>query len=101
VSWTESEYVAALEGERHLFAWCLERYGGISNDAAAKQALVRYPYEAADQPFRELVFHDTSWHFAMVHLNGDGYWRAHRELEQPSREYEEVRRRVFGRGRSL
>ena len=90
--WTEAEYVAYLEAERHLFAWCLERYGGVSKEEAVKQALVRYPYQPAGTRLRGLIFHDQAWYWAMLHIKGQFYWMVNPELGRPSDEYDEESR---------
>jgi hypothetical protein len=59
--------------------------------AAAAQAEVAaqecYPYEASDVPFRGLIFHDHSWHWAMLAIHGGSYWVEHPELLDPPPEY--------------
>ena len=85
--WTEQEYLEILSHERHMFAWCLVTYGDALQAEADAQALLRYPYEPAEEKFRGLLFHDEAWHWAMLHLFGEGYWRSRPELESSSREY--------------
>jgi hypothetical protein len=86
--WTEDEYVDYLRAERSRFAWVVQRYGGFTPAHAEAAALERYPYEASDTPFRGLIFHDHSWHWAMLAIHGDLYWAEHPELVDPSTEYE-------------
>lgn len=86
--WTEDEYVAYLHGERHSFAWVLQRYGGFTPTDAEAAALKRYPYETSDAPFRGLIFHDQSWHWAMLAIHGDNYPVEHPELVDPPPEYD-------------
>ena len=86
-NWTEEEYLEYLNAERRSFAWCLEKYGDRSPEAAKSEAEDFYAYEASDAPFRGLVFHDLAWHWAMLRIYGDGYWRKHPDLEHPSEEY--------------
>lgn len=85
--WNEDEYTAYLGAERRRFAWVMVRHGGLSPDQAEAAALKHYPYEASDAKYRELVFHDRAWHWAMLTIHGDQYWIKHPELEQPSAEY--------------
>jgi hypothetical protein len=55
---------------------------------AETAALERYPCEAADAPFRGLIFHDRAWHWAMLAIYGDYYWTEQPELAKLSPEYE-------------
>jgi hypothetical protein len=84
---SEKEYVSRLESERRMFAWCLNTYGSIALPEAQSAAESRYPYEPAGDSSRGLIFHDEAWHWAMLHMLGEGYWRARPELETPSPEY--------------
>jgi hypothetical protein len=86
--WTEDEYVGYLEAERRRFAWVMQWYGGLPPAEAEAAALERYPYEVSVTPFRGLIFHDHSWHWAMLAIHGDRYWAEHPELADPSTEYE-------------
>ncbi|GAA2083286.1 hypothetical protein [Actinomadura alba] len=86
--WTEDEYVEYLHGERRSFAWVMQRYGSFTPAEAEAAALKHYPYEASDAPFRGLIFHDLSWHWAMLAIHGGSYWVEHPELVNPSPEYE-------------
>jgi hypothetical protein len=74
-------------GERRRFAWVMQRHGGLTASQAEAAALKRYPYETGDAPHRGLVFHDESWHWAMLKIHGDSYVVEHPELIQPSAEY--------------
>jgi hypothetical protein len=85
--WNEEEYVQFLMSERRSFAWVLQRHGRLSDTQAEAAALERYPYEADDEPFRGLIFHDESWHWAMLWIYGDAYTVDRPELVQPSAEY--------------
>jgi hypothetical protein len=86
--WVEREYVEYLDHERHLFAWCLSIYGGLSQPVALARAEDFYRYEpAAIGPLRGLVFHDEAWHWAMIELFGQQYWQARPELESPPADY--------------
>ncbi|WP_328407024.1 hypothetical protein [Nocardia sp. NBC_00403] len=86
--WSEEEYVEYLREERRRFTWVMQRYGGLSSVEAEAAALESYPYEAADKPFRGLIFHDDAWHWAMLRIHGDNYTMEHPELCVPSSEYE-------------
>jgi hypothetical protein len=85
--WTEDEYVAYLHGERRCFAWVMQRYGDRTPAQAEVAAQECYPYEASDVPFRGLIFHDHSWHWAMLAIHGGSYWVEHPELLDPPPEY--------------
>jgi hypothetical protein len=85
--WREDEYVEYLRDERRRFAWVLQQHGGLSPADAESAALERYPYEADNVPFRGLIFHDEAWHWAMLRIHGDLYWREHPELVEPPSEY--------------
>nr|WP_203607475.1 hypothetical protein [Streptomyces sp. SID11385] len=84
----EEEYRTSLREERAAFAWVLERYGARTPAEARAEALTAYPYEPPEAPYRDLVFHDPAWHWAMLHLHGAHYWHESPELLHPSREYE-------------
>lgn len=85
--WSEDEYQEYLQSERRSFAWVLHAYGSIDLAEAVEEAEKRYPYEPPDTPYRGLVFHDSSWHWAMIHLYGQGYWWTRPELSEPPQEY--------------
>ncbi|PKW00182.1 hypothetical protein ATK30_0269 [Amycolatopsis echigonensis] len=87
MTWSEEEYVEYLAGERRRFAWVMQRHGGLPAAQAEAAALERYPYEARGKPYRGLIFHDESWHWAMLKIHGELYWVAHPELTQPSADY--------------
>ncbi|VUL74801.1 hypothetical protein [Stenotrophomonas maltophilia] len=83
------DFTTEIEDSRHLFAWCLVRYGQIPEALAIEQARERYPDQAAGHEYEhELLFHDEPWHWAMLHLLGEGYWHQNPELLQPSLEYD-------------
>jgi len=90
----EKEYIKYLASERHMYAWCLVRYGGMSNAEAESEALDRYPYESPDTDYRGIIFHDEAWHWAMLRLFGEGYWLPHPELVCQSREYQEETQKI-------
>lgn len=83
----EEEYLRYLEGERRAFAWVLRTYGTLDPHRARDESLKRYPYQPPDAPFRGLIFHDEAWHWAMLHLQGEGYWRTRPDLAHPPQEY--------------
>jgi hypothetical protein len=85
--WDEKEYGWYLDHERHMFAWCLVVYGGVSEMLARSQATEFYPFESATKPYRGLVFHDEAWHWAMLEVFGKHYWQARPELEHASADY--------------
>ncbi|NEE03942.1 hypothetical protein [Phytoactinopolyspora halotolerans] len=87
MTWAEADYVEYLQQERRLFAWVMQRHGGLSPDESEAAALEQYPYEPSDAPFRGLVFHDEAWHWAMLAIHGDRYWADHPEFAQASAEY--------------
>ncbi|NLF05107.1 MAG: hypothetical protein GX593_08945 [Actinomycetales bacterium] len=85
--WDEDEYLETLEEERRAFAWVLRTEGGFSPTAALDAAIEHYPVEPADSAQRGLVFHDEAWHWALLRLYGEGYWRERPELAKPSAAY--------------
>jgi hypothetical protein len=85
--WDEDDYVRYLREERERYAWIMRRYGGLDSAQADAAAQECYPYEPADKPWRELVFHDEAWHWAMLRLHGDQYWQRFPELAEPPPEY--------------
>jgi len=87
VTWDETEYLDYLQSERHGYAWVMQNHGGLSPQEAREAALGRYPYEPADAPYRELIFHDEAWHWAMLAIFGDRYPAEHPELVVPSPDY--------------
>ncbi|HET6397207.1 MAG TPA: hypothetical protein VFF91_10250 [Pseudoxanthomonas sp.] len=88
-TWTEAEYLAYLAHERRMYAWVLERYGAFPPAEARAAALACYPYEAPGR-LRGLAFHDEAWHWAMLRLHGEGYWRTHPGLADPPQAYREA-----------
>lgn len=88
--WTEEEYLAYLKNERRLFAWTLRKHGNYSTEEAEKQAMEFYEYEQPTNPYRELIFHDPAWHWAMIAIHGHGYWWDRPELWPPPDEYHEA-----------
>lgn len=78
-----------IEDSRHLFAWCLVRYGQVPEALAIEQARQRYPDQAPGCEYEHaLIFHDEPWHWAMLHVLGEGYWHQNPELAQPSLAYD-------------
>ncbi len=69
--WSEEGYVAYLEHERHMYAWCLIAYGHSAPSDAYEMALSFYQYEPANAPYRGLVFHNEAWHWAMLRIFGE------------------------------
>ncbi|MEV0856933.1 hypothetical protein [Nocardia fluminea] len=87
IGWDEDNYVETLEAERRRHAWVLQKYGGKTPAEAEAETVEFYRYEEPDTPCRGLVFHDESWHWAMLGIHGDYYWRTHPHLAQPCAEY--------------
>jgi hypothetical protein len=85
--WSEEEYVAYLGHERHLYAWCLMTYGHMTQRDANEAALSFYDYEPENAPYRGLIFHCEAWHWAMLRIFGETYWKARPDLEKPSQDY--------------
>ncbi|MEW1906322.1 hypothetical protein ACFQ67_34450 [Streptomyces sp. NPDC056488] len=83
----EAEYLDQLHAERRCYAWAMHRHGGMTPEEAERDALEFYPYEPESEPYRWLVFHDHSWHWAMRAIHGDRYATDHPELAEPSPEY--------------
>ncbi|MGW4897699.1 hypothetical protein ACWEQL_36455 [Kitasatospora sp. NPDC004240] len=87
---SEADYRRSLELERRGYAWVMERYGGMSPEQAEQAALDCYPYEPCepgDDLYRWLVFHEESWHWAMLAIHGHNYVVEHPELVDPPAEY--------------
>ena len=74
--------------ERKLYSWCLVNYGNFTHKDAEKEALNFYKYESEENEYRGLVFHDESWHWAMIKIYGEKYWINKPELSSPSKEYD-------------
>lgn len=90
VRWEEEEYCRYLNAERRAYAWVLTEVGGFAGAAAQLAARAQYPYQAPDAEDRGRVFHDESWHWAMLRLHGDLYWQHRPELLHPPTDYEVV-----------
>ena len=93
-AWPEDDYVRYLEAERELLARTLIRCGDFSEEAR-QYALNHYPYEPADKKLRGSVFHNISWHWAMMELHGDRYWLDHPHLARPDALYQKESRELF------
>lgn len=93
--WSEEEYNECLLHERHMYAWCLIRYSGMSVQEAQARAETFYQYQAPGTPYRGLLFHDEAWHWAMLKVFGDGYWQNKPDYAKPTKEYEEVSSACF------
>jgi hypothetical protein len=85
--WNEKEYVKYLDHERHMFAWCLVVYGGVSQPVARSRSEEFYYFEPSDASHRGLVFHDEAWHWAMLQVFGEQYWQLRPELQSASADY--------------
>ncbi|UXB35774.1 hypothetical protein [Stenotrophomonas maltophilia] len=83
------DFATEIEDSRHLFAWCLVHYGQVPEAQALEQARKRYPDQNPGREYEHaLIFHDEPWHWAMLHVKGEGYWQQHPELAHPSLHYE-------------
>ncbi|ROU09346.1 hypothetical protein [Lysobacter enzymogenes] len=100
---TPQDYSREIEDARFLFAWCLIRYGQVSQAQAHAQAREFYPDQAPGREYeRALLFHDESWHWAMLRIVGDAYWIHRPELaEAPPEYYAEDHARCLARGESI
>lgn len=83
----EREYLSYLESERHLFAWCLVEYDGMAWEAAQQQACDFYRYQQPGDALRGSLFQDSAWHWAMLHVVGEQYWKKRLELAHPSERF--------------
>lgn len=83
----EQQYLQQLEHERYMFSWCFMTYVAMPEDIAKAKAAAFYPYQAPDEPHRELVFHDEAWHWAMLEIVGKQYWLSKPEYQTPSAQY--------------
>ncbi|MEV7971652.1 hypothetical protein [Cellulomonas sp. NPDC089187] len=86
--WSQEEYCRYLNAERRAYAWTLSELGGFTADTARSAAVEQYPYLGAADPYRGLVFHHESWHWAMLRLHGDRYWEREPGLLHPPSAYE-------------
>ena len=84
---SEEEYKSQLEEQRHMYSWCLQNIGGYSKISADNKAEEFYRYEPESEKYRNLVFHDDAWHWAMLYLKGDQYWLKNPKLEKETKEY--------------
>ncbi|MBM9503213.1 hypothetical protein ITX44_01455 [Streptomyces sp. KK5PA1] len=96
MTWTEAECVEYLESERGAYAWVMQHHGGLTAAEAEEAAMERYPYDPEDASNRGLIFHDTSWHWAMLAIHGQDYVVEHPELIHPSPGYEALLKRQDG-----
>ncbi|MEU3289658.1 hypothetical protein OG739_02285 [Streptomyces longwoodensis] len=85
---SEAEYLEYLRAERRGYAWVMQYHGGLTPAEAHRAAAEHYPYEAEDDPYRTLVFHDEAWHWAMQAIHGERYASEHPELAHPSPAYQ-------------
>ncbi|MDO5106560.1 hypothetical protein [Capnocytophaga sp.] len=92
---TETEYAQSLDELRYLFAWVLIRYGKFSPEKARIETLTKFPYESDNQPFRDLIFHEEAWHWAMLFLHGEGYWEAFPQYVQIPDDYRKTEDLLF------
>ena len=84
-AWDEKEYAEYLDHERHMFAWCLEVYGSVSQGDAQSRAEEFYKYEPpTHEPYRGSIFHDEAFHYAMMKIFGDMYWKKRQASEMES-----------------
>jgi hypothetical protein len=84
---TEEEYVASLNEQRHMYVWCLKSIGGLSDSDANSEAESIYRYKSQSEEHRYLVLHEDAWHWAMLKINGELYWITNPELQTESVEY--------------
>jgi hypothetical protein len=84
----EREYLEFLNHDRHMFTWCLVVLGNIPEPIARSRAEAFYLYESPAAEQRGLVLHDEAWHWAMLQILGEQYWREHPELKRPSADYQ-------------
>ena len=87
MTWGEAEYVDYLQAERRAYAWVMRHYGGLTPAEATEAALECCPYEPEDHAYRDLIFHDEAWHWAMLTIHGDRYTVEHPELVHPPAAY--------------
>lgn len=97
ITWSEQKYLAHLQHERHMYAWCLHTYGDLPQEDAIRLAEAFYEYESPSANLRGLVFHDEAWHWAMMEIVGDFYWKSRPDLASISKEYEEESERYGAR----
>ena len=86
---TEEDYLNQLQQQRHMFEWCLLNIGAYSRDEIASASDRLFSYKPESDEYRWLVFHEDAWHWAMLEIKGEGYWRRFPSLIDPSAEYEQ------------
>lgn len=85
--WPEEEYARYLAAERVRYAWVMRTRGGMAPAQADEAAEQWYTYEPPENPYRDLVFHEDAWHWAMLALKGDHYWADDPGLTTPPPDY--------------
>ncbi|MFC4072013.1 hypothetical protein [Actinoplanes subglobosus] len=88
--WDEDEYLQCLHDARRRYAWVMRRHAGLDATRAGIAAEKRYPFEASDDPYRGIAFHDEAWHRAMLDIHGNRYWISHPDLAEPPAEYRTI-----------
>ena len=83
----EEEYLKQLKQQRHMFEWCLLNIGTFSQEKIESASNRLFSYKPESDRYRWLVFHDDAWHWAMLEIKGEGYWRTYPNLERASIEY--------------
>ncbi|WP_331728314.1 hypothetical protein [Streptomyces sp. NBC_00158] len=84
---SEAKYLEYLLSERRAYAWVMRHHGGLAPEEAEEAASKWYEYRPPEETYRDLVFHEDPWHWAMVAIHGDWYMVDHPELAHPSPEY--------------
>jgi hypothetical protein len=89
--WPDEEYVPYLAAEQALYAWVLNKVGGIEPDEARRRAVARFHYEPMSE--RGIITHFGAWEIAMADLFGD----RHRRPEEfgLEAEYEAEQQKLF------
>ncbi|MCL6416272.1 hypothetical protein MIB92_11465 [Aestuariirhabdus sp. Z084] len=85
----EEEYLSQLKQQRHMFEWCLLNIGVYSQDEIESASKRLFSYKPESDEYRWLVFHDDAWHWAMLEIKGEGYWREYPNLKDESLEYKQ------------
>lgn len=96
--WDETDYCKTLEHGRKMYAWCLVQLNGIDAAEAKARAEKRYPYQAPGTPYRGIIFHEDSFHIAMLDTHGNCYWVNKPELLEHKRAFDEESERLWRQG---
>ncbi len=84
-----SYYSEQIRIEKHMYKWCLIKYGSLNHELADKQANDFYNFESEDNEYKYIVFHEEAWHWAMIKIHGENYWIVDPSLKSIPSEYKD------------